>query len=365
MKLNVERLRLYDFRNISEADMVFSPGINILYGENAQGKSNILEAIFYLASLKPTRALRETELITYDMPRGFVRGMFNTARGEVERQVTLHRSQKKEVKEGETVKTKWSQLYPLSAVYFSPEDLSIVKGEPAMRRGFLDRILLQIRPSQYKYIQSYYRVLSQRNALLKDIRKKNHPPASLSPWDEQLADLGALLISYRLDLLNRLSSACKDYFNAITGKKYDISFEYNCTLGEVSSENLREVFLKRLNSVRTVDIIRSCTTIGPHRDDVEILIDKKSAKSFASQGQQRILALCLKFSERQILREENGDEPILLLDDVMSELDAAKRRLIIEKQDRQVFITTTDLASIPEEILTKSRRFLVKEGRMG
>ena len=363
--MNIHCLRLYDFRNFSEMEVEFSPGINILYGENAQGKSNILEAVFFLTALKPTRAVREVELIKHDKSMAFVKGSFDTLRGMVDRQATLHRYKKKEVKEGETIKTRWSELsHYVAAVYFSPEDLSLVKGEPALRRRFLDQIISQVRPAHYKYTYGYYRVLSQRNALLKEIRKNSKLALSLDPWDEQLAQLGSLLILSRRELLDKISLISQNYYNSITQAQNHLDLSYISTVKETGSEPLRESFIQVLRSQRGVDISRSYTTIGPHRDDVEFLIDGKDAKIFASQGQQRLLSLCLKFAHRRILYLENSDEPILLLDDVMSELDLSKRRLILEGQDQQVFITTTDLNHIPEEILKKSRCFLVRDGTM-
>lgn len=363
--MNIQSLRLYDFRNISELENRFSPGINILYGENAQGKSNILESIFYLSSLRPTRAVREVELIQHEKPLAFVRGSFDTRRGIVDRQVTLHRNKKKEVKEGETIKTRWSELFhPINAVYFSPEDLSLVKGEPALRRRFLDQIIFQVRPAHYKYLQGYYRVLSQRNALLKEIRKRSQSASSLDPWDEQMADLGSLLILSRLELIEKISAESRDYYKGITRHQNHLELKYKSSIDIEGKGSLREGFLHQLQSHRGVDIMRSYTTLGPHRDDVEFFIDGKEAKIFASQGQQRLLSLCLRFAQRKVLYLENGDEPILLLDDVMSELDLSKRRLILEGQGQQVFITTTDLSYIPEELLKHSQCFLVEDGKM-
>lgn len=360
--MNLERLRLYDFRNISELDTRFSSRINILYGENAQGKSNILEAIHYLTVLKPTRASREIELIRHQKPLAFIKGAFNTQRGAMDRQITLRQHKKKEIKEGENLKTRWSELTPLASVYFSPEDLNLVKGEPSLRRNFLDHLIFQLRPAQYRYLQNYYKVLSHRNALLKEIKRRSASASSLDPWDEQLAQWGSLLTGHRLAIMDKVSANCKNYYSDITRQKNSVELMYKSSIGVVVPASLQEIFLEKLRERRREDIARSYTTVGPHRDDVDIILDEKSAKSFASQGQQRLLSLCLRFAQRKILFEEYGDEPILLLDDVMSELDLSKRRYILEGQGQQVFITTTDIGSIPNEILKESECFLIQGG---
>lgn len=359
-------LRLYDFRNFLELDIGFKNGINIFYGDNAQGKTNLLEAIYFITELRATRAFREQEVIRYDQPLAFLKGFFSTKAGDIDRQVTIYRDRKKEVKEGENKKSRWSELDPsISAVYFSPEDIDLVKGEPSLRRKFIDNLIYRIRPSFYKYLQGYQRVLTQRNTLLKTIKVKPGMAKTLDPWDEQLSELGSQLINERLKMLQRISSLSQDYFKTFTNKGNDLRISYRSEIDFSNSELIKADYKNKLISNREKDINRSFTSIGPHRDDIDFFIDGKNVKYYASQGQQRLTVLCLKFAQRNLLYTEKGEYPILLLDDVMSELDIHRRQLILGQENHQVFITTTDLKFIPEEILEKSFLYPIKAGTLG
>lgn len=356
-------LRLYDFRNFSELDVAFKKGINIFYGDNAQGKTNLLESVFFITTLKPARAFREQELIRHDRPLAFVKGTFDTRVGPVNRQITVYRDRRKDVREGENIKTRWSELSPgINAVYFSPEDIDLVKGEPSGRRKFIDNLIYRVRPGFYKYLQGYQRVLSQRNTLLKTIKAKPNLVKTLDPWDEQLSEFGSQLINERLKLLQRVSFLSKDYFKKFTRDGIDLKISYRSEIDISNQELIKGNFETKLAACREKDILRSFTSVGPHRDDIDFFIDGKDVKRYASQGQQRLIVLCLKFAQRNLLYTESGEYPILLLDDVMSELDIHRRQLILEREDHQVFITTTDLKFIPEEILEKSFVYSVKAG---
>jgi len=358
-------LRLYDFRNFAELDVAFKKGINIFYGDNAQGKTNILEAIYFLSTLKPARAFREQELVRHEKPLAFVKGIFNTKAGSVDRQVTVYRDRKKTVQEGESVKTKWSELSPsISAVYFSPEDVDIVKGQPAGRRRFIDNLIYQARPGFYKYLQGYQRVLTQRNMLLKAIKSKPNLSKTLDSWDEQLSEFGAQLICVRLKVLKQIASIAQAFFREFTreGQSLNISYKSEIDVGNI--ESVKENFKKKLAACRKRDMQRSYTTVGPHRDDIDFFIEGKHVKHYGSQGQQRLVVLCLKFAQRNLLYTERGEYPILLLDDVMSELDTHRRQLILEQENHQVFISTTDIKLLPENLLNKSCLYRIKAGAL-
>lgn len=253
-------------------------------------------------------------------------------------------------------------VYDIDVVYFSPEDLDLVKKEPAGRRRFLDMAIYQTRPSFYKYLKDYNKVLSQRNALLKNIKRSPSLKTTLDSWDTQLAKLGTLLIKERLRILSQISKLCVEFYTTFAPMGSNLKLSYQSTVEYKNADTLEQDFLKCLKSSRDKDLYRCYTTTGPHRDDVIFFIDGKDARYFASQGQQRLITLCLKFSQREILNMEKGQYPILLLDDVMSELDTEKRKLILEREDHQVFITTTDLKLIPEDILKKSSVYSIKSG---
>jgi len=358
-------LRLYDFRNFPELDVILKNGINVFFGDNAQGKTNILEAIYFLATLKPARAFKEQELIRHERPLAFVKGIFNTDSGSVDRQVTIYRDRKKTVQEGESVKTRWSELFPgISAVYFSPDDIDIIKGQPAGRRRFVDNIIYQARPKFYKYLQGYQRVLSQRNMLLKAIRSNPALANTLDPWDDQLSEFGAQLMCQRLKVLEKLAGMAEEYFREFTGSGQALKIKYNSEIEIGDLDAVKADFRKKLAACRKRDLQRSYTTVGPHRDDIDFFIDGKNVKQYGSQGQQRLGVLCLKFAQRNLLYAETGEYPILLLDDVMSELDSHRRQLILEEEKHQVFISTTDLKLLPKSLLSNSSLYQVKAGTL-
>ena len=358
-------LRLYDFRNFPELDVTFENGINVFYGDNAQGKTNLLEAIYFLSTLRPARAFREQELVRHEKPLAFVKGMFSTAAGPVSRQVTVYRDRKKTGQEGETVKTKWSELSPsICAIYFSPDDMDIIKGQPSDRRRFIDNIVYQVRPAFYKFLQQYQRVLLQRNMLLKAVKSKPNLARTLDSWDEQLSEFGAQLMRVRLKVLKQISAMAENYFSDFTNYKQSLKINYKSEIDISNPMAIKEDFKKKLAACREKDVQRGYTTVGPHRDDIDFLIEGKLAKYYGSQGQQRLIVLCLKFAQRNLLYNERGEYPILLLDDVMSELDIHRRQLIFEQQNHQVFITTTDLKLLPEYISKRSSLYCIEAGAL-
>lgn len=363
--MHLSKIRLYNFRNFTEADVSFSPGINIIYGENAQGKTNMLEAVYFLACLKSDRASKESEMIRYDHEQTYLKGLFETEYGPVEREITLHNGGKKSVKENEITVRRWSMLcQEISAIFFSPDDLSLVKGEPSQRRRFLDNLIFQLKPVYLGYVKDYNRVLSQRNTLLKTIKKNPSLISSLDPWDEQLARLGAYIIRERLEGLQKIALEVKELYSRFTDGKVRLQVNYMNSVKYDNMDSLKMNFHKALLANRHVDISRSFTTLGPHRDDLRFLIDGRDMKYFGSQGQQRLLVLCFKLCQRELLYRERGQYPIMILDDVMSELDYNRRKHILDKHKSQVFITTTDMEQIPEEIKAQSSLYHMVSGKI-
>lgn len=354
--MKLSKLRLYDFRNFEKLDIEFESGLNILYGDNAQGKTNVLESIFFLSNFEPAIASREAQLIRFGRPLAYLKGIFETDTGFIEREITLYKNKKKIVKEqGKKVNKRDEIISDIKTVFFSPDDLKIVKGEPQIRRKYLDMILYQARPALYKYLKSYYKVLSQRNMLLKSIKRNPKLINTLDPWDKQLSKFGALLIKERLKILKKLSRMVKKLFLRYTQGRSNLDIKYLSSVKISNLKNFDQEFLNLLKDKRSTDVMRTYTSIGPHRDDIQFLIDGIDARYFASQGQQRLITLCLKFTERDFIKEIYGTPPILLLDDVMSELDILRRRLILEDKKQQVLLTTTDFGQFPDDILKNSK----------
>lgn len=361
----LSNLRLVDFRNFRELEVSFSRGINILYGDNAQGKTNLLESIFFLSNLRSERSTRDQQLIMHNKPMAYIKGIFDTGSGPVEREIILYSDRKKIVKEGGDQKKRWSQLCEdISAVFFSPDDLNLIKGGPSLRRKFLDYLIYQLKPGYVKYLQVYYRVISQRNVLLKSVRKNPSLSDSIDPWDLQLCDAGSRILAERLKIIEITDKYIREIFNRFYGEGPVLNIKYISSVNIEDRDTIRRDFLKALKDAREKDISRAFTVNGPHRDDILFLLDGHDARIFGSQGQQRLLALCLKIAQAGILAREKGESPIMLLDDVMSELDFARRKLIIESNDSQVFITTTDLNFIPDELLSKSKLYRVRAGSL-
>lgn len=361
--MKLDSLRLYNYRNISELEINFFPGINIFYGDNAQGKTNILEAIFFISCLKTIRSSKEQDLIRHKMSTAFIKGVFSSDLSCIEREIIIFNGKKKIVKENSDIKNKWSELYEnINAIFFSPDDLSLVKGEPSIRRKFLDTILYQIRPGYYKYLQNYYKVLAHRNTLLKNIKKSPSLQTTLDSWDTQLAELGGLLIKSRLKIINEITPFYIEFFKKFNNEVSDIELKYNCTVKFDKVETISQDFYYNLKHNRSKDIEKTYTTIGPHRDDLEFKLNGYNVKTYGSQGQQRLVVLSMKFAQREIFLSSKGIYPLMLLDDVMSELDYTRRSFILENENNQVFLTTTDLKFIPDEIVNKSAIFHVKSG---
>lgn len=362
----LSKLRLYDFRNFEKLDIMFNKGINIIFGDNAQGKTNILEAIYFLSNLKPAIASREAQLVRFGRPLAYLKGIFETDTGPIKRDITLYKNKKKVIKEQEKKVNRRDELISdIKTVFFSPDDLEIVKGEPQIRRKYLDMLLYQVRPSQYKYLKSYYKVLSHRNMLLKSIKKDPKLINTLEPWDKQLSSLGSLLIKERLKILEKVSKILKKLFLRYTKAKSNLDIKYLSSVQIKNLKTLDEDFANMLKEKRNIDIMRTYTSVGPHRDDIRFLINDIDARYYASQGQQRLITLCLKFTEYYLIKTIYKTPPILLLDDVMSELDILRRKLILEDKDQQVFLTTTDLGQFPEKILSNSTTFEIKSGVLG
>lgn len=359
--MKIDTLQLVNFRNYDHAALRFGHMVNVFYGKNGQGKTNLLEAIFYAAFGLSHRTNKEEELLRFSSP-----GMAVLA--EVERCDGPHEIRCKRLLENgrwrkevriDGKKTAARDHYGfLNVVMFSPEDLQIVKGEPALRRRFLDMEIAQTDPLYYDLLVQYNRSLKQRNRLLKDIREEKAGRDQLAVWDKALASTGAQLLQKRLENLGKLEAIAQPIYAALAEDKETLSLSYEMKgndgqilhpLEEVGRD-WESHYLGALQERRFKDVLQGTTGIGIHRDDLKPEINGRAAKSFASQGQQRCCALALKMSQIEYVREMAGEYPVLLLDDVMSELDGSRRRQLVRfiNEKVQTFITVNDRALIPE-----------------
>lgn len=345
----LKRLGLTKFRNFLRQDIEPSLFFNIITGKNAQGKTNILEAIYLCCTGKSFRTIKEKEIINWDSDFSKVYCLFETSGREIEVQALLTPGQKKVLVNGALVRG-----YPLEwpgVVLFTPGDLVIVKGSPQERRRFLDS---EIGPfnSQYAfYLNRYQRVINQRNNLLREIRDKRLENESLQVWNEQICQYGAKIIYARLMLLKKFSLIVQNLYSELTGgiEKIDIRYLSSLKINHFSTEQeIYNQFNDELTSVKQKEIERAQSLIGPHRDDLAFFIDGKDARIYGSQGQQRTVILALKIAQIKMWHIEIGEYPILLLDDVLFELDNIRQNALFDKVGDaiQVFITSTKLANI-------------------
>ena len=358
MKIN--KIYAVNFRNYSSCNLDFSSMINVFYGQNAQGKTNILEAIFYSSFGMSHRTFTEDDLLKISCKEMAVGVEYESFSGvhdiKIKKYQQLGRNKKEIFLDGTKVRPK-EHYGSLNVVMFSPEDLQLVKGEPSLRRRFFDMQIAQTDPIYYDLLVKYNRVLQQRNKLLKEIRDNGGTPQQLEPWNKEFIVLATAIAKKRQLSLEKLQAIAGEIYASITGNKetLTIKYELKANNGELlyleSDFSAWEIFYtNKLKERERIDILRGNTGIGPHRDDIVLLLNDMSLKSFGSQGQQRSGALALKLSQLEYVRREIGEFPVLLLDDVMSELDNNRRAQLLLFIDGRVqtFITVNDRELIPE-----------------
>ena len=409
--MQVTNLRLKNFRNYADLTLALSSGINIFLGANAQGKTNILEAICYASLGRSHRTHQDSDLIRFSEPAGILQLAFS--RRDVPNRIDIElprKGRRKLLLNGQSIRPK-DLVGSLNTVLFSPEDLFLIKGAPAGRRHFLDSEISQASPAYYHELLTYNRLLQQRNTLLKRIREHHAASALLAPWDPQLAASAAKITKKRQEAVKKLHMLANLMQRKISNSKENLSLTYEihglennesqsllsderhdrngtvfesqrgfirnplsrsvdsveAPLAPATKETsipaqtppsnqvtspLESWYNKKLEARRDLDILRGVTSIGPHRDDLAMTVNGIDLRAYGSQGQQRTGALALKLAELEFLRSETGEYPILLLDDVMSELDASRREALLaflQREHIQTIITATDAAYFPRE----------------
>ncbi|MEG0156104.1 MAG: DNA replication/repair protein RecF [Anaerovoracaceae bacterium] len=352
----IKRIILEKFRNYDHADISFDPRVNIFLGDNAQGKTNLLESIYLTSTGKSFRTTKEKELIKFNEEFCRIRlAYFREEDGSID--IAINRNGKKLGKvNGIKIEKNAEILDNVLAVIFSPEDLKIVKEEPEKRRKFIDRELSQLKLSYYRNLNVYQKVLNQRNVYLKE---KNIDLFALSVWDEKLAEYGKRLIEDRAWFIQKLDKISKKIHWRITEGKEELQLTY------APSISSNEDFLAILLEGQEKDRYHGNTAKGPHKDDFEVSINGINARKFGSQGQLRTAALSLKMAEIELIKEEKNEFPILLLDDVLSELDYKRQRMLIHSfKEVQLFITTAEISDMLLESLPGGKKIFIQEGRI-
>lgn len=339
----VEELKLMHYRNYKELQLQFHPKLNILVGENAQGKTNILEAIYVAAIGKSFRTNKDQEMIKMLMKNAYIKVKVNKLTDKVVIEIILSKEINKKIKVNKLSLTKHGDLLGnLNVVLFSPEDLKIVKEGPNERRRFMNNEISQMLPKYYYTLNQYNKILQQRNKILKDYRKKRF---DLDIWNEQLINSGAWLIIYRRNFIKRIALLAKLMHRKITEGLETLEIQYDSNVKVKDNDELKNIkinFSNKIEEFKEMEERRRLTLVGPHRDDLIFRINGLDIKNYGSQGQQRTAVLSLKLSELELIKGEVGEYPILLLDDVMSELDAKRQNYLIKNlKNIQTFITTT------------------------
>lgn len=357
----LESISLTHFRNYDNLQAEFSPSLNLFIGQNAQGKTNILEAIYFLALTRSHRTRSDNDLIHFDKQFLAVNGLLKRHSGRIPLDISL--TDKGRITKVNHLKQNKLSDYigTMTVVLFAPEDLQLIKGSPSLRRKFIDIDLGQIKPLYLTDLSTYNHILKQRNNYLKST--DNIDTVFLSVLDDQLADYGSRVIRQRLDFIEHLSREANRHHGQISNQAETITLTYLSSVNDLST---KEAFLEALQQHHHKDLVKRTTSIGPHRDDILFSINGVKA-SFGSQGQQRSLILSLKLAEIDLIQQTTGEYPILLLDDVMSELDSQRQTKLLEsiKENVQTFITTTSLEQIATEQLPQSLKcFQIKEGHI-
>ena len=360
----VRKLKLENFRNYDGLELEFDRYLNLIIGDNGQGKTNLIEALFVGGFGRSFRTSREREMVQFNINTAYLGIQFHQHGIESQLEMRFLEDKKKSLKyNGSSIQRLSEWVGRLNIVAFTPEDLKLVKESPVERRRFIDREISQMSTKYLMSFVHYNRALDQRNALL---RAKCTQSSLYEIWEEKMAQYGAQVILKRLEFIKKLNHISQRIHYQMTNGKEKFGVEY---LSFISNENgldydtIVTAIIKKLENYREKDIERGFTWFGPHRDDLKLTIDGHDARVYGSQGQQRTAALSLKLSEIEIILEETGEYPILILDDVMSELDQHRQNLLIKTfENVQTFITTTELSTIKNDHLARGKILKVVDG---
>lgn len=369
--MHIERLTLQQFRNYTSQEISFHPRLNVLTGENAQGKTNILEAVYYLAVGKSHRTNKDADLIQHGQAAAQLQAVVRTGARE-QRLVLQLRGSNKTARINGVAQSKMTDFIGrLQVVLFAPEDLSLVKGAPSLRRRFIDIELGQSQPAYLYHLSQYTRTLQQRNALLKQFIHGSGDTDYLSVFDLPLAEHGAQVWLRRQHFLLRLAELVGETYATLSSSRERLTLNYECSLpgmdflkNSLSLPALSESFQNVLSQKYSFDCRQGHTSIGPHRDDLLFFLDGQDVQGYASQGQQRTIALALRLAEIDLLQEETGEYPVLLLDDVLSELDNLRQQnLVLAMSEKvQTILTTASPIQLPQAMTQQARLFEIRSG---
>ncbi|MCO7175275.1 DNA replication/repair protein RecF [Sporolactobacillus kofuensis] len=367
--MKLESIELAQYRNYDSLELSFSDSVNVFLGENAQGKTNLLEAIYVLAIAKSPRTTHDKDLIQWAQDYGKIKGRITKHDQSIPLEITLS-SKGKKAKANHLEKRKLSDYVGLcNVVMFAPEDLNLVKGSPSVRRRFIDMEIGQIAPVYIHSLGAYQKVLQQRNALLRGA-SRHVDSTLLDILTEKLIALAAEIISRRLVFVQQLNAWASSIQQEISNGREELSIVYQSSVPDVlenaDSSKIIQAYQASYERQKKREMDRGTTLIGPHRDDLSFFVNEKDVQAFGSQGQQRTTALSVKLAEIELIKHEVGEYPILLLDDVLSELDDIRKThlLGVFKQKVQTFVTTTSVDGLDQSLLERATLFQIHKGKV-
>ena len=353
----IESIKLSNFRNYESLELSFDKGTNIFYGDNAQGKTNILESVYLCGTSKSHKGSKDREIIRFEQDEAHIRMMVGKDSMSYKIDMHLRKNKAKGVAiNGLPIKKARELLGVVNLVFFSPEDLNIIKNGPAERRRFLDSELCQLDKIYLSDLTTYNKILNQRNKLLKDMVYRPDLKDTLPVWDMQLVETGRKIIRRRKQFVDELNEIVHDIHYRISGEKEDLLLQYEPSIEDIFFED-------ELSRVKERDMRQCMTSVGPHRDDLLFSIGEVDIRKFGSQGQQRTSALSLKLSEIELVKRSIHDTPVLLLDDVLSELDSNRQNYLLNSiHDTQTLITCTGLDEFVKNRFQINKIFKVVQG---
>lgn len=355
----IKSLELSNFRNYDFLDITFDKGTNILYGDNAQGKTNILEAIYLCGTTKSHKGSKDRDIVNFEADEAHIRTFVEKKGDEIKIDMHLRKNKSKGIAiDGMRIKKAAELLGLMNVVFFSPEDLGIIKNGPAERRRFVDMELCQLDPVYLYNLNSYNKIVNQRNKLLKDMYMQPSLKDTLSVWDIQMAVFGKQIIERRVQFIEQLNEIIYEIHRNLSGGKEELRIVYEA---DVTAEKYEEELERHMDR----DMRLKQTSVGPHRDDFSFMVKDVDIRKFGSQGQQRTAALSLKLSEIELVKKMTGDTPILLLDDVLSELDRSRQNYLLNSiGDIQTIITCTGLDDFVNNRFEINKVFKVVNGNV-
>ncbi len=363
----IKSIKLQNFRNYETLSLDFHKGINIIYGKNAQGKTNLLESIYVLGITKSHRSSIDNYLIKDNKDFLNIKGTIKKTKFPIDLEFYLKNN--KELKlDGEKINKISDYISNMNLIIFYPEDLEIIKGSPSIRRRFINLELSQLYSGYYNLLNDYNRLLKMRNDYLKKIDKKDkYDENYLLVLNNYFVEKGVLIYKMRKKFINLLNEKSKIIFKNITGLDgFHIEYNSNISVDSDDKEILKNEFYKKLDKMFKSELKFKATLIGPHRDDFDCYLNDCNLKQYGSQGQQRVAVLSIKLAEIAVFKEYTGTTPILLLDDIFSELDSKKKNNLLKyiKNNIQTIITTTDLATINKKIIDKAKLIEIENGQI-